>query len=48
MGAKYLPTKKDQKATVRFQKKLLVQSKFIKPVAPARKPEKPEPKGQVG
>lgn len=33
MGAKYLPTKKDQKAAVRFQKKQLVQSKYIKPAA---------------
>lgn len=31
MGAKYLPTIKDQKATRRFQQKLHVQSKFIKP-----------------
>lgn len=34
MGAKYLPTVKDQKATQRFQQKQLSQSKFIKPVAP--------------
>lgn len=31
MGAKYLPTVKDQKADRRFQKKQHVQSKFIKP-----------------
>ena len=30
MGAKYLPTIKDQKASRRFQKKLHVASKFIK------------------
>ncbi len=34
MGAKYLPNVKDQKASQRFQKKQLGQSKFIKPAAP--------------
>jgi hypothetical protein len=31
MGAKYLPTVKDQKAGQRFHQKQHVQSKFIKP-----------------
>ncbi|MDF3056032.1 MAG: hypothetical protein K0R17_247 [Rariglobus sp.] len=36
MGAKYLPTKKDLKASQRFQQGLNTQSKFIKPsVKPA-------------
>ncbi len=33
MGAKYLPTVKDQKASRRFQQKQHVTSKFIKPAA---------------
>ena len=38
MGAKYLPSKKDQKASARYQQKQLTQSKFIKPsVKPAKK-----------
>jgi hypothetical protein len=41
MGAKYLPTVKDQKAGQRFHQKQHVQSKFIKPAgrppAPKRK-----------
>jgi hypothetical protein len=41
MGAKYLPTIKDQKATRRFQQKQHVQSKFIKP---AGKPAAPKAK----
>lgn len=41
MGAKYLPTNKDRKATVRFSKTHHVQSKFIKPSnPPAAKPPK--------
>ena len=42
MGAKYLPTHKDLKAGQRFQKKQLVQSKFIKPAGTpaAKKPKK--------
>ena len=41
MGAKYLPTVKDQKANRRFQQKQHVTSKFIKPSAkPAAKPGK--------
>lgn len=40
MGAKYLPSKKDMKANVRYQQKQLTESKFIKPVAkPAAKPD---------
>ena len=31
MGAKYLPTVKDHRASKRFQQKLHVVSKFIKP-----------------
>jgi len=31
MGAKYLPSIKDQRAAQRFQQKQLRQSKFIKP-----------------
>ncbi|MES2695568.1 MAG: hypothetical protein V4773_18980 [Verrucomicrobiota bacterium] len=43
MGAKYLPTVKDQKAGQRFQKKQLVESKFIKPSGKpaAKKTKKP-------
>lgn len=38
MGAKYLPTKKDLKASARFQQKQHTQSKFIKPsVKPDKK-----------
>jgi hypothetical protein len=42
MGAKYLPTDKDMKASKRFHQKQHVQSKFIKPAAPkpAKKPKK--------
>ena len=43
MGAKYVPTIKDLKAGQRFQKKQLVQSKFIKPsgkTTPAKKRQK--------
>ena len=41
MGAKYLPSKKDLKASTRYQQKQLTQSKFIKPaVKPAAKPGK--------
>ena len=41
MGAKYLPSKKDLKASARFQKKQHTESKFIKPAAkPAAKPGK--------
>jgi hypothetical protein len=40
MGAKYLPTIKDQKAHGRFQRQQLVQSKFIKPAAPKPGPAK--------
>ena len=43
MGAKYLPTVKDQKAAQRFQQKQLSQSKFIKPAAP-RAPAKKKSK----
>jgi hypothetical protein len=39
MGAKYLPTIKDQKLGRRFQQKQHVQSKFIKPAAPAPLPK---------
>ncbi len=35
MGAKYLPSIKDQKANRRFQQKQHSQSKFIKPATPA-------------
>jgi hypothetical protein len=35
MGAKYLPTAKDQKLTARYQQKQLTQSKFIKPANPS-------------
>jgi hypothetical protein len=42
MGAKYLPTTKDNKATRRFHQKQHVQSKFIKPAA--RPPAKPAKK----
>ena len=38
MGAKYLPTIKDLKASQRFQQKQHVQSKFIK--SPSSKPAK--------
>lgn len=34
MGDKYLPTRKDQKASQRFMKKQMTRSKFIKPAAP--------------
>jgi hypothetical protein len=38
MGAKYLPTIKDQKLGQRFQRNQLTQSKFMKPaVTPAKK-----------
>jgi hypothetical protein len=39
MGAKYLPTVKDQKASNRFQQKQNTQSKFIRTAGtpPARK-----------
>ena len=40
MGAKYLPTDKDQKLTARYQQKLLTQSKFIKPANPPSAPKK--------
>ena len=41
MGAKYLPTIKDQKANQRFHQKQQVQSKFIKPATrPAPKKKK--------
>lgn len=41
MGAKYVPSIKDQKAGERFRQKQQVQSKFIKPAAkPAPKPQK--------
>lgn len=41
MGAKYLPTIKDLRASQRFQQKQHVVSKFIKPSAkPAAKPAK--------
>lgn len=40
MGAKYLPTDKDRKASKRFQQKQHTQSKFIKPAATP----KPAPK----
>ncbi|MEO6244753.1 MAG: hypothetical protein ABIQ12_04895 [Opitutaceae bacterium] len=41
MGAKYLPTVKDQKASRRFQQKQHVTSKFIKPAGkPPAKPAK--------
>jgi hypothetical protein len=41
MGAKYLPSIKDQKAGQRFQQKQHVQSKFIKPEGqPKVKPPK--------
>jgi hypothetical protein len=43
MGAKYVPSIKDMKATQRFQKKHHTQSKFIKPAPqpPAKKSKKP-------
>lgn len=41
MGAKYLPTNTDQKATKRFEKSHLTQSKFIKPTG---KPPAPKAK----
>ncbi len=43
MGDKYLPTKKDLKATARYQKNLKKQSKFI-PSAPVKPSAKPAPK----
>jgi hypothetical protein len=43
MGAKYMPSIKDMKATQRFQKKQHTQSKFIKPAPPppVKKDKKP-------
>ncbi len=41
MGAKYLPTIKDQKAHGRFQRQQRAPSKFIKPAAPKPVPAKP-------
>jgi hypothetical protein len=42
MGAKYLPTAKELKASQRFHQKQLVQSRFIKPAGntPAKKRKK--------
>lgn len=40
MGAKYVPSIKDQKANRRFQQKQQSQSKFIKP------PSRPAPKNK--
>jgi hypothetical protein len=42
MGAKYLPTKKDLKASKRFEQNHHTQSKFIKPAVKA-----PPPKGKT-
>jgi hypothetical protein len=43
MGAKYLPTSKDRKASQRFQQAQQPQSKFIKTAGtpPAKKRKKP-------
>lgn len=41
MGAKYLPSKKDLKASQRFQQKQLTESKFIRPAGPRTTPDAP-------